>query len=467
MVTTAFSETLTMNELRKQVRGTVLTPNHPGYDQVRRGWNLSIDQYPALIVVAADAADVAAGVRFARDNGLGVAVQSTGHGIMQPADDALLIVTSRMNAVHVNADAQTAWVEAGAIWKQVLDAAQPVGLAPLLGSTPYVGVVGYTLGGGMGWLARKYGLAADSVRSIEVVTPDGRLRRASATENADLFWGLRGGGGNFGVVTALEIDLYPVKVVYGGELMYPIELLPEALSFFRDWTAKVPEEMTAWLVTLQFPPIPEVPEHLRGRKVLFIKMAFSGAPEWGKLLADEWREWVTPISDTVRVMPFSEIGTIADDPVNPMPIYVTGELIDVLSDEAIGLLTETLSQENSPLIFSELRHGGGAIAKADRSANAIGNRDTAYYFMMAGATPTPEAQEQVEQFIAQFKRDLRPHISGGVYLNFMEGAEADERTKDAYSAETYRRLMTLKAKYDPNNLFRYSFSIPVAEVELV
>ncbi len=195
--------------LRQRVMGSVLTHDDSRYEQVRRGWNLSIDQYPALILVASDADDVAAGVQFAADNNLGIAVQSTGHGLLYPADDNMLIVTTLMSSVSIDPETQTARVGAGSLWNKVLNAAAEYGLAPLLGSSPYVGVIGYTLGGGMGWLARKYGLAADSVVAIEIVTPDGVQRRASATENAELFWGLRGGSGNFGVVTAHRVQALP------------------------------------------------------------------------------------------------------------------------------------------------------------------------------------------------------------------------------------------------------------------
>jgi hypothetical protein len=463
MVTTAYYETMTLDDLHAQVEGTILTAGHPGYEQARRGWNLSVDQYPALIVVAADAADVAAAVRYAHDNYLGVAIQSTGHGVVKAANDAVLVITTRMNQVHVNAETQTAWVEAGAIWKPVLDAAQSHGLAPLLGSSPYVGVIGYTLGGGMGWLARKYGYSADSVNAIQVVTPDGRLRRASANENSDLFWGLRGGGGNFGVVTGMEIKLYPVKVIYGGELMYPVELYADVLRFWREWITRVPDEMTSSVTLMSFPPIPQVPEPMRGKKFVQVKMGFVGAPEWGLLLAREWLEWVTPIHNSLHVMPFSEVGTISNDPVDPMPGYIANEMFDALSDAAIDVLVRYTTANDSPLVFTAIRHMGGAMAKADRSANAIGNRDALMVMETLGPTPTPEIENQVVDYIADFKADLRPYTSGGNYLNFMGVREADERTRDAYTVETYQRLMALKAKYDPDNMFRYSFAIPVGE----
>ncbi len=455
---------MAVEELQAQVCGAVLTPDHPDYDQVRRGWNLAINHHPAVIVVAADAEDVAAGIRFAREQGLSIAIQGTGHGILYPADDALLIVTSQMTDVQVDAEAQTAKVGAGAMWKHVLDAAQEVGLAPLLGSSPYVGVVGYTLGGGMGWLARKYGLSADSVRSIEIVTPDGVLRHASALENSDLFWGLRGGGGNFGVITSIEIVLYPVRTIYGGELMYPAERYGDVLRFFRDWIKHVPDEMTASVTLMNFPPFPQLPEFLRGKKFVQVKAGHVGAPEHGAMLIREWLEWATPIHNTFHVMPFSEVGTISNDPVDPMPGYIANEMFDELSDEAIDVLVRAMNVDPLPLAFAGIRHMGGAIARADRSSNAIGNRDALLVMELLGGTPTPEATEALMQYLAQVKAELRPYVSGGTYLNFMSDREAGEHTKDAYEAGVYERLMALKAKYDPDNMFRYSFNIPVAEV---
>jgi FAD/FMN-containing dehydrogenase len=453
--------TADIQDLRARVQGTVLTPDHSGYDSTRKGWNLSVDQHPAVIVVAANAADVQEAVRYAHDNDLGVAIQSTGHGVMRAADDAMLIITSRMNNVRVNARAQTAWVEAGAIWKQVLDAAQNAHLAPLLGSSPYVGVVGYTLGGGMGWLARKYGLAADSVNGIEIVTPDGHLRYASPTENADLFWALRGGGGNFGVVLGMEIKLYPVATLYGGMLMYPIEDAKEVYHFYRHWTSIAPEGLTSSLIIMSYPSVPQVPASLRGRKFIQMLAAYTGAPEHGRMLIHEWLEWKQPITNTFGVMPFSDVGSISNDPVSPTPGYSSGELLDELPDEAIDVIVRFASAERSPLVYTTIRHGGGAIATADRNANAIGNRDTQFYLYFGAVTPTPEMTQYVEHYASQFKHALHPYISGGMYVNFMHGKEARRRAEDAYSMEVFQRLQTVKAEYDPDNMFRYSFNIPV------
>ena len=449
--------------LQQQVSGDVLSPQDTNYDQTRRGWNFAVDQSPALILIAANAQDVQAAVRFARAEGMGVGVQLTGHGMQQPADGNLLIVTSRMTGVHVDAQARTARVEAGVLWKQIVAKATEHGLAPLLGSAPHVGVVGYTLGGGIGWLARKYGLAADSVRSIDIVTADGVLRHASPAENSDLFWGIRGGGGGFGVVTAMEFSLYPVTSLYGGGLMYPGELAREALRFYREWIKTVPDELTSSISLAKFPNAPQLPEAMRGKKLVIMRAAYAGDAATGQALIQPWLNWHAPIGNAFRETPFAEVGTISNDPVNPTPSEHSNELLDELSDGAIDVIVRFMTDDQSPLIFTELRHAGGAIARVHAEANAIGNRDALLYMQMSGLALTPEMRTAVETGIQHYKDALKPYLRGNVYLNFLAGEEARRRAKDGYLPQTYERLVALKAKYDPQNMFRYSFQIAVPE----
>ncbi len=448
-----------VQELQKQVTGSVLTPDDPGYEATRRGWNLTIDHHPAVILVAGDVQDIVAGVRFAREVGLGVAVQSTGHGIQNPADGSLLIVTSRMASVHVDVEARTARAEAGVIWQGVLDKATPHGLAPLLGTSPHVGIIGYSLGGGIGWLARRYGLAGDSVRSIDLVTEDGALRHASPTENSDLFWGLRGGGGNFGVVTAIEFDLHPVAAIYGGSLIYPGELAADALRFFRDWVKIVPDELTSSIQLLKIPSLPVVPEAMRGQKQVIVRAVYAGDSAKGAALIQPWLDWRAPVSNAFHEMPFAEIGTVSNDPENPTASHYSSEMLDTLSDDAIKVIVRHVMDSRSPLMVSELRHAGGAIARVPTDFNAIGNRGAVFYLTMAGLAPTPEVYAAVEAAIQAYKGDLRPYVRGGVYPNFVKGSEARARARDAYLPESYQRLLALKAKYDPDNLFRYSYPL--------
>lgn len=447
--------------LRQQVSGSVLTSEDPGYDQTRRGWGLAIDHHPALILVPDDTADVATGVRFARDAGQGVAVQSTGHGVLYPADNSLLIVTSRMASVQIDAEARTARVEAGATWQQVLDAATPHGLAPLLGSAPHIGVVGYMLGGGIGWLGRRYGFGCDSLRRIEIVTADGELRQASSSENSALFWALRGGGGNFGVVTAMELDLYPVPTLYGGTLIYPEESVREALLFYRNWIKTVPDELTSALAIVRFPDLEQVPEVFRGKTLALVTGAFAGPAAEGEQWMQPWLDWQMPIDNAFREMSFSEVGTITNDPVNPVAEYGSSDMFDELSDETIDVIVRYATDSASPLTLNVLRHAGGAIARVPSDATAIGNRDASLYLLIAGEVPNPEALVTVKAYIERYRSALEPHSRGGVWMNFMNGNGdgARERIREAYPPETRERLRELKTKYDPDNLFRFSFQL--------
>lgn len=445
--------------LRNQVAGKVLTADDPGYDQIRRGWSLTVNHYPAVIVVAHKVDDVIAGVRFAAEAGLGVSIQSTGHGIQQPADNALLIVTSQMTAVQIDAEAQTATAEAGAMWKHVIDVSAPHGLAPLLGSAPHVGVIGYTLGGGVGWLARRYGLATDSVISLDIVTPDGVLRHVSASENSDLFWALRGGGGNFGVVTSITFKLYSVATVYGGQLTYSGEHAKDALRFFREWVKTAPDELTSSLTVLNIPSLPHIPEAMRGKQLIFVQAVYTGDARAGKVEIQKWLDWRTPMQNSFHVMPFTEIGTVSNDPVDPTPGYGSMETLNDLNDEAIEVILGQIFKPHTPLMRIELRHLGGAISRVDPASNAFSNRDAQFFLIFGGLTPTSEAKEGMKTAFRHLREAVQPYIRGSVYQNFMAGSESLHRGKDGYSPEAYARLITLKAKYDPQNLFRFSYQL--------
>ena len=446
------------NALQQQVRGSVLSPDDADYETAKRPWNLA-EQRPALVLLAMNAEDVAAGVRFAAAANLPIAVQSTGHGVQYPADGSLLIITSQMTGVKVDAAACTAHIEAGALWHHVLSVATPHGLAPLLGSSPHVGVMGYTLGGGIGWLARKYGLAADSVRSLDIVTPDGVQRRASADENADLFWAVRGGGANFGVVTAMEITLYPVGSVYGGMLTYGGDSAREVLRFYRDWLTTVPDELTSSIALIKFPHLPMVPEAMRGQTVVMVRAVYVGSTAEGAKLIQPWLDWQPPRANSFSEVPFADIGIISNDPVAPTAGFGSNEMLDTLSDDLIDLIVSSLFDKESPLIMTELRHAGGAISRMSTDANAISNRDAQFYMQMGGPTPTEQHYNAIKTFVEGYKTRLRPYVRGGVYLNFMKGHEAEERVRDAYRPDAYPRLQQLKAHYDPQNLFRFSYQL--------
>ena len=458
--TTTLSE-YSLAKLGVAVSGPVVSPGDPRYEEARKAWNLAVDQHPAVIVFPKTASDVVRAVRFARREGLGVAVQATGHGNVRPADDCLLIVTSNMSEIKVDPASQVAWIEAGAKWGRVLEKTQRFGLAPLLGSSPDVGAVGYTLGGGMGWLARKYGLATDSVRSLEAVTAEGEMIRISHSEHSDLFWGMQGGGGSLAIVTGMEVQLYPVTTVYGGNLYYPIEQAREVSIRFRDWIATAPDELTSSIVIMNYPPIPEMPELLRGRSFVIVRGCYCGPVEDGEALLQTWRDWQTPLFDEFKAMPFGKVATISNDPIDPLPGMSSGAWLQGLSDEAIEIVIRYGAGQDglSPLTMTEVRHAGGAIALVDPHSTAYSNREETLHLQVVGVTHTLEERRYLQQYVEQFKVDLGPFLSGAVYMNFLEGRESQERIQDGFSPEAFRRLRELKTRYDPDNRFSFSFNI--------
>jgi FAD/FMN-containing dehydrogenase len=453
----------TLEGLRDGLRGTAHVPGEEGYEEGRAAFNLNAHQHPAVVVMAAGAADVIAAVRLARDHGLGVGILATGHAVAAPCDGGVLINTSRMRDVRVDPEAQTARVEAGALWRDVIPEAEVHGLAGLQGSSSGVSVVGYTMGGGFGWLGRKYGFNADSVREADVVTADGELRRVSAYEYPDLFWGLKGGGGNFGVVTSLEFDLYPLTTVYGGNLFYPMERAPEVLDHFSRWVETLPDEMTAAVTFLNFPPIPMIPEPFRGGSFISVRGCYCGdEPEAGEELLRPWRELGEPAIDTFGVLSYPELDMISMDPVDPIGAYTHVELLKDLTPEAIDTLVEVAGVDSgSPLIQLELRRLGGALTRPPADLSPIGRRDSRYTMQGVGATPTPEVAQAVQAHLAYVTEAMSPYETGSTYVNFLElDGASPERIKAAYSPEDWERLVGLKDRYDPENLFRFNRNIP-------
>ena len=452
-----------LEELRTRLQGDAHAPGEEGYDEGRQAFNLNAHQHPALVIMAAGAADVIAAVSFASERGLGVGVLATGHGVASPCDDGILINTSRMRGVRIDPEARTARVEPGALWHDVVPEAQPFGLAGLSGSSSGVGVVGYTLGGGLGWLGRKYGFNAESVREADVVTADGELLRVSAYDHPDLFWGLKGGGGNFGVVTSLEFSLYPFTTVYGGNLFYPAERAAEVLDLFGRWTDTLPDEMTTAVALLNIPPLPVIPEPLRGGSFVSVRGCYCGdPPEAGEELLRPWREFGEPVVDMFGVMPCQQMDMISMDPVAPIGAYTHVELLGELTPEAIDRLVEVAGvNSNSPLIMLELRHLGGALERLPADLSPIGRRDSRFIMNGVGATPTPEMARAVQAHLAYVAEELRPYETGATYANFLElhGASA-ERVRAAYSPEDWERLVELKDRYDTGNLFRFNRNIP-------
>lgn len=450
-------------QLGARISGQVLTPGSPGFDVLRQGWNLTFTHNPAVIVVPASAADVATAVRHAAEHHMHVVVQATGHGPVTTADGAMLIVTRPMDRVAVDADAGTARIGAGAKWQDVLGPATAVGLAPLLGSTPDVGVVGYTLGGGMGWIARKYGLSADHVRAIEIVTADGVIRRTDPEREPDLFWALRGGGaGSFGVVTAIEIDLVPLESLYAGNLLYPPEMAGEIAARYREWIADAPDELTSSICLMNFPPVEDVPEPLRGRSFTIVRGAFIGSDADGESLLQHWRAWRAPDIDLWGRMPFDQIATVSNDPLDPLAGLATTEWFDSIDDQVIDILEQALfdQEPGGPLLFGEIRHAGGAVARPPEYPNAYGNRQRQHVLEVVGVIPSADDMPALEERLTDLRKQLAPHVAGGAYINFLDGPEKARRSAEGFEPEAWERLRRVKAHYDPDNVFSHGVAIP-------
>lgn len=450
--------------LNSQLNGRVILPDDPEYDSARRAWNLAVEQNPAVIVVAKTAQDIAAAVNYARNHELGVAVQATGHGNVRPADDCLLILTHEMTGVEVDPLSGTARVEAGVKWGAVLALAQQHGLAPLLGSSPEVGAIGYTLGGGLGWLGRKYGMSTDNVVQFEVVTADGRIRIASATENPELFWGLRGGGGSLGVVAAMTIRLFPVTEVYAGNLYYPIALAGDVFRHYRSWIAGAPDELTSSVLVMNFPPLPNLPEMLRGQSFAIVRGCYCGPVTEGEQILRHWREWQQPLIDDFKTIPFSQAAIISNDPVDPLPSFQTGAWLRELSDPAIEAIVHYArgTEQMHNLIFAEIRHAGGAIQRVSADSAVFGNRDAELLLWLVGLTPTTEDHQALVAYLDRLKTVLRPYLTGGVYMNALEGIESQQRIRSGLAPGGYDRLALVKAQVDPDNLFGFTFNVSPA-----
>ncbi|MCX5043584.1 FAD-binding oxidoreductase [Aldersonia sp. NBC_00410] len=453
----------TLETLRSRVTGQVVTECDPGYDAARAGFNLHFDQRPAIIVVAATSQDVAEGVRFAADHGLRVTIRATGHGPGREPSGAVMINTSALTDVRIDREQRTATIGAGAKWGAVLGPAQQHGLAPLLGSTTDVGAVGYTLGGGMGWLARQYGLCSDSARTFELVTPDGTLLRTSATEHPEIFWALKGGGaGTLGVVTSMEIELYPVETVYAGNLFYPIENARAVMTRWRDWVRDADRGLTSSVAIMHFPPLEFIPEPFRGRSFVIVRGCWSGDPDAGAELIDGWRQWRAPAMDTWGPLPFAAADAISMDPTDPAPAMATTEWFDALPDEAIDTILATMIPEpgTPPLLLAaEIRHAGGAIAEyAPAAANDLG-RSGEFLLALITMVPEPQLGLVIEAAMRDARATLEPYVNGAAYLNFLEGEERASRAVTAYSPDNLARLRRVKVALDPGNRFCHGFGI--------
>jgi FAD binding domain len=443
--------------------GRVVTPSDPDWDQARQAWNLAADQRPSAVALVDGADDVVEVVRFAGRHGLGVAGQGTGHGaapLVRSLDDVILIKTERMRGVQLDPGGRTARVEAGVLGLELGEAAGAEGLTALPGSAPDVGVIGYTLGGGLSWLSRRHGFACNQVTAIELVTAHGEARTVDAETDSDLFWALRGGGGEYGVVTALHTALQPIADVYAGELVLPAELGPDAIRAYRDWAAEVPDEVTSIVRLLRPPPLPDVPEPLRDRPLITIGVCCIGDREAGERIVAPLREIGEPIMDMIDQIPPAALYRIHMDPEQPVPTSGHHGLVRELPDEAIDAFYEVAGPEaGSPLLLAELRHAGGALGRPAEGGGALSKLDTGFVMFGVGMVMSPEQGAAVGRHLDLLGDAMAPWAADGGYFNF---AERPCEVESILPPDVCARLAEVKRRWDPDGMIRANHTVAAA-----
>jgi FAD/FMN-containing dehydrogenase len=448
-----------VSTLANGVTGTVLRPEDEGYAAEVAAFNASRQHTPDVVVVPRSAEDVVHAVRWAGEHDLPVRVQATGHGAVLPITEGVLVSTRALDALTIDPERRTARIGAGVKWRRVIDAAAEHGLAGLCGSTSDVGVVGYTLGGGLPLLGRAYGFSSDHVRSFDVVTGDGRLHYVETGDGSELDWALRGGKGNVGVVTGMEIDLFEIPDLYGGAIFWPGELAPALLPAFAEWTKTLPDDFSTSISLLRLPPLPDIPEPLRGRFTVHLRVGYVGSDADGDRLVAPMREAAPPMIDMVGRMPFAELDRIHMDPEHPVPYEEAGMVLRELAPETIAAVLEQAGPDSQcPLLLVEMRLMGGALGR--ERDDAVGGRDAAYTLFGVGALMPPIA-DAVPGAIAALMEAGAPWSSGGSMVNFhgVPGDAADRAR--AWPPQTFERLRRAKATYDPGNLFRSGHAVPV------
>lgn len=450
--TTAVLKEAVVTALQARLRGELLRADNEGYDEARRLWNALFDKRPALIVRCAEASDVIHAVNFARTHQLPVAVRGGGHNVAGhgACEGGLMLDMSRMKQVQVDPATRTARAEPGLTWGEFDRATQEFGLATTGGVCSQAGIAGVTLGGGFGWLMRKHGLALDNLLSLDIVTADGQLRTASATENADLFFGVRGTHSNFGIVTALEYQLHPVgPLVLAGMVLHPLAKGREVLQFFRAYTSQAPEEMSAWAALLSSPD---------GQPMVAILACYIGPIEVGEEVVRPLKEFGAPVMDVIQPMPYVAAQSLIDESFPKGRYnYWKSHLLRELSDDAIDALVERFAHVASPYSSVLIEQLGGAMSRVGRADTAFSHRDAAYDVVIMPMWTDPAESAQHIGWADELWQAVQPASSGGVYVNYL-GHEGEARIKAAYGTN-YERLEALKNQYDPLNLFRFNQNI--------
>ncbi len=454
----------TLEFLRDRTRGEVLTPDDDGYDAACTIWNARLQQQPAAVVQCTGAADVRAAVDIAQANDLPLSVKGGGHGYAGESvvEGGLMIDLSPMDGVRIDPETKTAQVQAGATWGDFDHEAQAFGLATTGVTVSTVGVAGSTLGGGTGYLARKYGLCLDNLMAVDVVTAEGKRVHASASENSDLFWGLRGGSGNLGVVTSFEFQLHEVgPEVLAGQIVHPIKAAGEGLRVYRDFMADAPDELQAYAFFIHIPAIPAFPEDYHGQTALDFVVAYAGDPAKGEKVLQPLRDFGDPILDGVRPQPYTALQQTFDAGVpKGHRWYSKAHYLDGLPDAAIDTVVDHVDLLPGPFSMVYVEPMGGAIGRVDASATAFPHRDATYGFHILTGWSDSDKDDAIMDWTRDFHTAMTPHANGGVYVNLL-GEDEAERTPAAYGAN-YDRLAQLKRVWDPENLFHGNHNVEPA-----
>jgi FAD/FMN-containing dehydrogenase len=440
-------------------RGRLIQREDPEYDEARSIYNAMIDKRPLLIAQCADVADVMACVSFAREEGLDLAVRGGGHNGAGLAlvDDGIVVDLSRMKGIRVDPEAKSVRVEAGCRWQDVDHATHAFGLATVSGIIANTGVGGLTLGGGHGYLTRKYGLTIDNLLSADVVLADGTLVHASENDNPDLFWALRGGGGNFGIVTSFEYRLHPVENVVGGPVLWSLDDLETTMRWYRDWLPSAPDDVYAYYLVMEVPPVDHFPVSLHGRKVCGMFVCYTGPADHSDEVLAPIREVAAPVAEMVHEMPYPMLQSMLDDLYPPgLQWYWKGDFVREISDEAVTQ-HRRFAEVPTPHSTMHLYPVDGAAHRSASDATAWGHRDATWSMVIAGVDPRPSKKDAIESWARDYWNALHPHSLGAAYINFMM-EEGQERVR-AFYGDNYDELRRIKTKYDPDNFFHVNQNV--------
>ncbi len=452
-----------LEPLAANLRGEMLRTGDDGYDPARTIWNAMIDNYPTAIARCLGTADVVEAVNFAREHQLLVSARGGGHNVAGNAvcDDGLMIDLSQMKGIHVDPQRRTARVQPGVTLGDLDRETQLHGLATPTGIVSETGLAGLTLGGGFGWLTRKYGFTSDNLLSAEVVTADGDVLHASETENPDLFWGIRGGGGNFGIVTSFEYQLHPVGPnVLAGLIAHRMEDAAEVLRFYRDFTAEAPPELGSMAVFRLAPPAPFIPESLRGKPILALIVCYAGEVKNGEQVLQPLREFGEPLADLIDVKPYLAHQTMLDaGQPEGYQYYWKSEYLNELQDDAIKTAVAYSADMTSPQTRVAIFQLGGAVGQIDEMATAASHREAEYILAINNGWENPADNEQQIEWTRDFWQEMQPFSTGGSYVNFMSADAGQKRVEAGYGAEKYERLVNVKNRYDPDNFFRMNQNV--------